>query len=99
MSNALAAFKNAISNIYKHFYYSSLISAISVTFMRVIQTNTQNPEIDVQNPKKKRHTSKIENPKARNRKIISKRKYKTPNREHKTESAPDSETETQTDVK
>ena len=38
-------------------------------------------------------------PKTRNRKIISTRKYKTPNKEHKTESAPDPETETQTDVK
>ena len=32
LSNSQAAFKNAISNIYYHFYYSALISAISVTF-------------------------------------------------------------------
>ena len=30
-SNSLAAFKNAISNIYEHFYHSALTGAISVT--------------------------------------------------------------------
>ena len=33
LSNSLVAFKNAISNIYRHFYYFALISAISVTFV------------------------------------------------------------------
>ena len=52
----------------------------------------------MQNPKKKAY-KQSRKPKTRNRKIISKRKYKIPNKEHKTESAPDPETETQTDVK
>ena len=33
LSNSPAAFKSAISNIYLHFYYFALISAISVTFV------------------------------------------------------------------
>ena len=53
----------------------------------------------MQNPKKKKAYKKNRKPKTRNRKIISKRKYKIPNKEHRTESAPDPETETQTDVK
>ena len=32
-SNSLAAYKNAITNIYWQFYYSALISAISATFV------------------------------------------------------------------
>ena len=52
----------------------------------------------MQNPKRKAY-KQSRKPKTRNRKIISKRKYKIPNKEHKTESAPDPETETQTDVK
>ena len=53
----------------------------------------------MQNPKKKNAYKQNPKPKTWNRKIISKRKYKIPNKEHKTESAPDPETETQTDVK
>ena len=36
LSNSLAASKNAISNIYRQFFYSALISAISATFVFLV---------------------------------------------------------------